>query len=280
MILKGKPIKEEMIQKFKKEVSLKKERISFVIFQVGDNFASNKYINSKIKFADELGMEAKLIKLDENIKQEILIEKIEEVNNDDSIIGSMIQLPLPDHLDEFKLTQLIKKEKDIDGFNVSNIGMAYLNKKSLVSCTAKGTIRMLEYYGIDIESKNITIAGRSNLVGKILALLLINKGATVTVCNSKTKDIKKHIDNSDIFISAIGSAHFFDYSYFKDNKEITIIDIGTNFLDGKLVGDVDFENVVDNVKNISPVPGGIGLLTVTELMQNVITAYEIQKEEN
>ncbi len=277
MVLKGKEIKEHKIKEMSEYISKLNKKISFVIFQVGDNFASNKYIGSKLKLAKELNMDAKLVKYPEDVTESEIIKDIKEVNENPLICGAMIQLPLPKHLDEYKLTQLIKKEKDIDGFNVNNIGLAYLNEKSLVSCTAKGTVSLLDYYNIPIEGKNITIAGRSNLVGKILALLLINRGATVTVCNSKTKDIKKYIDHSDIFISAIGIPHHFKAEHFKDNKGITVVDIGINRKDGKVVGDVDFDGVVDLVSNITPVPGGIGVLTVTELMQNIIIASELQK---
>ncbi len=278
MILRGKEIKEHKIKEMTNYISNSKDKLSFVIFQVGDNFASNKYIGSKLKLAQELNMDAKLVKYPEDVTEEEMIRDINEVNNDENICGAMIQLPIPKHLDEHKLTQLIKKEKDIDGFNVNNIGLAYLNEKSLVSCTAKGAVSLLDYYNIPIEGKNVTIAGRSNLVGKILALLLINRGATVTVCNSKTKDIKSYIDKSDIFISAIGIAHHFTSEHFKDNENITVVDIGINRKDGKVVGDVDFDGVVDLVDNITPVPGGIGVLTVTELMQNIIIANEIQKK--
>ncbi len=277
MILYGKEIKEKMQEELKQEVTKIKDNISFVIIQVGDNFASNKYINNKINYAKNLGIDAIHLKYSEDVQQEELLNKIEELNQDKNINGVIVQLPLPKHLDEKLITQAIDYKKDIDGFNIKNIGKAYLNEDTLVSCTAQGIVKLLDYYNIEIAQKNITIAGRSNLVGKILALLLINKGATVTVCNSKTKNIENFINNSDIFISAIGVANHFD-SNFINNDKLTVIDVGINFLDNKMVGDVNFDDVKDKVQNITPVPGGVGVLTVVQLMENIIKAYKIQKE--
>lgn len=275
MILFGKVVQENMSKELIKYTT--EQKISFTVISIGNNFASKKYINNKLKYADKINIKSQHINLNEKVKEEEVLQLINKLNKDETVNGIILQLPIPKHLNEFKLTQSIAKEKDIDGFNTDNIGNTYLDKKSLVSCTAYGVINILDFYKIPIEGKNICIAGRSNLVGKILAILLINRGATVTSCNSKTKKIKSFINNSDIFISAIGSPHFFDDSYF-DNQNLTIIDVGTNFQEGKLVGDVDFEQVKDKVQNITPVPGGVGVLTVTNLMNNVVKAHKKQKE--
>ncbi|MFV0288769.1 MAG: bifunctional 5,10-methylenetetrahydrofolate dehydrogenase/5,10-methenyltetrahydrofolate cyclohydrolase [Mycoplasmatales bacterium] len=280
MLLPAKEIREKKKQIIKKQLEDLNITLKFAIIQVGDNPASNKYINNKIKYAKELGIEVVLKQYSIDVEQLELIKQIKEYNVDCNIAGIIVQLPLPEHLNEQAIVQKIKFTKDIDGFSVQNIGNTYLGNEALTSCTAQGVITLLNHYQIPIAGKNITIAGRSNLVGKILALLLINKGATVTVCNSQTKNIKEYIKHSDIFISAIGKPQYFTADYF-NNKNLTVIDIGINFLDGKLVGDIDTKNVEPKVKNITPVPGGIGVLTVTELIGNVVKAYKIsQKEKN
>ncbi len=279
MILDGKEVQNYYKNKIK-EYTKKHPDISFSVICIGENFASSKYVSNKLKFALELGIKSKLINLSENVTKEEVFSTINTLNNDETVHGIILQLPMPSHLDEFSLTQSIVKEKDIDGFNIENIGLTYYNKESLISCTAKGIITMLEYYKIPITGQNVCIAGRSNLVGKILAILFINLGATVTVCNSKTKDIYKLINQSDIFVSAIGRANFFKGEQIT-NPDLTVVDVGINFTDGKLVGDVEFETVSENVKNISPVPGGVGPLTILELMNNLVVAYKMQiKERN
>lgn len=275
MILSGKVVKQE---KTKELVSLIKEietKLKLVVIQVGNNEASSKYIKNKILYANELGIDCVLNKFEDDVEQNTLLEHVDILNKDKTVHGIIIQLPLPKHLNEELLTQSINKYKDVDGFNVYNIGQTYLGKNYLSSCTSRGVINLLDYYDIDVKGKNIVIAGRSNLVGKNLALMLINKGATVTSCNSATKNIVDFTKNCDIFISAIGSAKFFTKEYFQ-NSNTVIIDVGINFKDGKMVGDVDFEGVYENVKAITPVPGGVGLLTVVQLMENLINAYKLQ----
>ncbi len=277
MILDGKEVQSYYKDKIK-EHTKKHSDITFSVICIGENFASSKYVNNKLKFALKLGIKSKPIYLSEDITQEEAFATINTLNNDSSVHGIILQLPIPSHLDEFSLTQSIVKEKDIDGFNIENIGLTYYNKESLISCTAKGIITMLEYYKIPITGQNVCIAGRSNLVGKILGILFINLGATVTVCNSKTKDIYKLINQSDIFVSAIGQANFFKGEQIS-NRDLSVVDVGINFIDGKLVGDVEFETVSEKVANISPVPGGVGPLTILELMNNLVIAYNMQTKE-
>ena len=206
-----------------------------------------------------------------NIKQEELINLIEKLNKDNQIHGILLQSPIPGHLDINEAFRTIAPEKDVDGFNPVNVGKLCLNQDTFVSCTPYGVIKMFEAYDIDLTGKNVTIIGRSNIVGKPLIQCCLNKNATVTVCHSKTKDLKQHTQNADVVIAAIGKSKFITADMIKEGA--VVIDVGINRgEDGKLTGDVDFENISEKASYITPVPGGVGPMTIAMLMNNVIKA--------
>lgn len=278
MIIDCKKIREEIKQELKKKDLSK---IKGVFIQVGDNQASNLYVNNKCKLCKELGIDYEYMKLDENISEEELLNIIDMLNKTKCVTGIMVQLPLPKHISEEKVINAIDPNKDIDGFTNANKGKLMIGDETgIIPCTPKGIITTLEHENIDVEGKNVVIVGRSNIVGKPLAQLLINKGATVTVCNSKTDRnvLVEHIRNSDIFISAIGQANYFDLNFFtecriKDFSKIVAIDVGIIRLDDGLYGDIS-RDMYPLFKNITPVPGGTGIMTVLEVVRNLIKCGE------
>ena len=228
-------------------------------------------MKNKSKACNEIGIEFEEFILDKDIRQDELINLIEKLNNDDHIHGILLQSPIPAHLDINEAFKTINPEKDVDGFNPVNIGKLCLNQDTFVSCTPYGIMKMFEAYNIDLTGKNVTIIGRSNIVGKPLIQCCLNKNATVTVCHSKTKDLKEHTKNADVVISAIGKSKFVTEDMIKSGA--VVIDVGTNRgEDGKITGDVDFENVSKKASYITPVPGGVGPMTIAMLMNNVIKA--------
>lgn len=281
MIIDCKKIREEIKQELKKKDLSK---IKGIFIQVGDNQASNVYVRNKCKLCEELGIDYEHIKLDENISEEELLNLIDMLNKTKCVTGIMVQLPLPKHISEEKVINAIDPNKDIDGFTNVNKGKLMIGDETgIIPCTPKGIITVLEHENIDIEGKNVVIVGRSNIVGKPLAQLLINKGATVTVCNSKTdRDVLvEHIRNSDIFISVIGQANYFDLNFFENLtlsnnafKDITAIDVGINRDENnKLCGDIS-KDMYDYFQYATSSPGGIGLLTVLEVVRNLIKCGE------
>ena len=249
----------------------------FAVIMVGNDRASQIYVKNKSKACEEIGIEYEEHLLDENSSQRDLIKQIENLNNDKTIHGILLQSPIPEHLDINEAFKTILPEKDVDGFNPVNVGKLCLNQETFVSCTPYGIIKMFEEYNIDLTGKDVTILGRSNIVGKPLIQCCLNKNATVTVCHSKTKDLKEHTKNADIVISAIGKEKFVTADMIK--KGSVVIDVGINRgKDGKITGDVDFENVSKKASYITPVPGGVGPLTIAMLMNNIIkAAKEINK---
>ncbi len=279
MILTGKEVKEAQIDEISKRLKTLNRVVKLVIIVVGENKASAVYVRNKIKFCNMQNIETQLIKLPETVTQDELESIIMKYNIDNTVHGIFTQLPLPKHLDEKRINMVINPKKDIDGFSHHQIGNLFLNEPGLYPCTVEAIFDFFEYYNIEVKGKHIVVAGRSNIVGKPLVLKLINHGATVSACNSKTNNIRGLIDSADIFISVIGIAKYFDISYFENKKDLTIIDVGMNRDENnKLCGDIDFENVQEKVKNITPVPGGIGLLTVVNVVKNVIKAAELQNE--
>ena len=277
MIIDCKKIREEIKQELKKKDLSK---IKGIFIQVGDNQASNLYVNNKCKLCKELGIDYEHMKLDENVSEEELLNIIDMLNKTKCVTGIMVQLPLPKHISEEKVINAIDPNKDIDGFTNVNKGKLMIGDETgIIPCTPKGIITVLEHENIDVEGKNVVIVGRSNIVGKPLAQLLINKGATVTVCNSKTDrdKLKELILDSDIFISAIGQANHFNLNFFEDLtlsnnvfKNITAIDVGINRDENnKLCGDIS-KNMYDYFQYVTSSPGGIGLLTVLEVVGNLI----------
>ena len=274
--LKGKEVSSFLRSEIKKEVEKLERKPKMVDIQIGHNPASDIYIAGKEKASNEVGIIFECIRYDENEKEENIIKKIQEMNNDPEINGIFIQSPVAKGFNEIKLMNTVIPEKDVDGLTYLNAGKLMNNMEAMVSCTPNGIIKMLEYYNIDIEGKNVVIVGRSNLVGKPLMNLFINKNATVTLCHSKTKDLKSHTKKADILVVAVGKKHLVNRDMVK--KGCVVIDVGINRVDGKIYGDVDYNDVYDKVKYITPVPGGVGPMTVTMLLYNVFEGYKKQNK--
>lgn len=275
-IIDGKQIRDEIIEELKKEVKHYMIKPCLAVIQIGDNPASNTYIKAKEKACNEIGIYFKHIKFNETTKEIEVINKILELNNDEYVHGILLQLPLPEGFNADKLINYIARNKDVDGLTDINIGKIYNNKPCLISCTPQGIMKLLEHENIDIAGKNVTIVGRSNLVGKPLIGLMLNKDATVTICHSKTQNLSKHTKNADILVVAVGKKHFIKENMVREGA--IVIDVGINKEDGKLYGDVDFDKVKTKVEKITPVPGGVGPMTVAMLMTNVIEAYKKQQK--
>ena len=277
-IIDGKKIRNEIIEDLKKEVKHYMIKPCLAVIQVGDDPASNTYIKSKEKACSEIGIYFKHIKFSETTKEIEIINKILELNADEYVHGILLQLPLPEGFNSDKLINYIARNKDVDGLTDINIGKLYNNKPCLISCTPQGIMKLLEKENIDVKGKNVTIVGRSNLVGKPLLGLMLNNDATVTICHSKTENLSEHTKKADILIVAVGKKHFIKENMVK--KDAVVIDVGINKEDGKLYGDVDFEKVSEKASKITPVPGGVGPMTVAMLMNNVIQAYQKQQKQS
>lgn len=254
-------------EELKKELSEMIKKPKLMVVQIGNDKASSSYINSKRKFCDETGLDFKHVHIEnyEDISENEVLSKILEESLDWAIDGIILQLPIPDKYNLERLQKIIYFDKDVDGFRKGS---------NFTPCTPKGIMDWLDYNNYDLEGKNVTVIGRSKIVGKPLVNLLIDRGATVTCCNSKTKDLRQHTCNANVVISAVGKAKFLDSSYFT-NTEL-VIDVGINRDEnGKLCGDVDYQEVTSNLENIyvTPVPGGVGKLTVLALIENTIKAY-------
>lgn len=274
-IIDGKKIADVILENLKNRIDkLKSDNIipTLAVIIVGNNQASEVYVRNKAKMCEKLEIGSKIIRCDDDISENDLINIIIELNNDSNIHGILVQAPLPKHLDALKIFNVIKNEKDVDGFNTYNVGALSLNMEGFVPCTVKGIIKLLDYYNIDITAKNIVVIGRSNIVGKPLANYLINHDATVTVCHSKTHDLSSITNQADILISATGKANLIEASYVKDGS--VVIDVGINRDNDKLCGDVNFDEVSKKASYITPVPGGVGPMTIAMLMENVIEAAE------
>ncbi|WP_432204493.1 bifunctional methylenetetrahydrofolate dehydrogenase/methenyltetrahydrofolate cyclohydrolase FolD [Cetobacterium somerae] len=281
-ILDGKYVSQKVRDSIKKEIAEIKEETKRVpglaVIQAGDNLASKIYVNSKIKQCAEVGIESKNFIMPADVTEKELLEKIELLNNDEEVDGILVQLPLPDHIDTPTIIEAIDINKDVDGFKPENLGKVVLgDKTALISCTPAGILTLLKEYEIPLEGKDIVVIGRSNIVGKPMTALLINEGATVTVCNSKTKNLAEKTKNADVVIVAIGKANFLKGDMIK--QDAIIIDVGINRDENnKICGDVDFESVKDKVSFITPVPGGVGPMTIAMLLNNTLKAFKIGKK--
>lgn len=277
-MINGKKLAKETREKLKikcDELKAKGINPKFAAIMVGNDNASQIYIRNKSKACEEIGIEFEEYLLSENIEQKELIEKIKELNSRKDIHGILLQSPIPANLDINEAFRTIAPEKDVDGFNPLNIGKLCLNQDTFVSCTPFGIMKMFEAYGIELEGKDVTIIGRSNIVGKPLIQCCLNKNATVTVCHSKTKNLKAHTQNADIIIVAIGKSKFLRADMIK--KGAVVIDVGINRdSEGKITGDADFDNIISKASFITPVPGGVGPMTIAMLMNNIIKAATIQ----
>ncbi len=257
--------------------SLKKEEIypKLVVIHANKDAASEVYISKKRKMCEELGILEEEYYFEEDVKQEEILELLNKLNNDNSVHGILVQLPIYNHLDTTEILEAISPKKDVDGFHPVNIGKVMQGVGGIAPCTPKGVMTILDELNIEIEGKNATVIGRSIIVGRPMASLLLNRGATVTTCHSKTQDLKEHTKNADILIVAVGKPHLVTEDMVKDDA--IVIDVGINRVDGKLIGDVDTENVSKKARYITPVPGGVGLTTVYTLMENVIELAEKSK---
>lgn len=270
--INGKDISNKIKEKLKSEIKTYMIKPCLAVIQIGNDEASNIYIKAKEKACSEVGIYLKHIKFGEDVREIEIINKIIELNNDDYVNGILLQLPIPQKFNEEKLINYISRSKDVDGLTDTNMGKLLNNKKCLISCTPQGIINMLEESNVEISGKNVVIVGRSKLVGKPLISLFLNKDATVTVCHSKTENLKQFTKNADILVVAIGKKHFITEDMVKE--ESIVIDVGINRIDGKIYGDVDYENVKEKVSMITPVPGGVGPMTVAMLLNNVNIVYK------
>lgn len=272
-IMDGKLVANELKSKFKEKINLLNDKLKLVVIQVGNDEASTIYVNNKKKLCEEVGIDFNHLKY-ENISEQQLLDKIEELNNDKTVTGILVQLPLPINLNSKKIIEKIDYRKDVDGLNSINVGKLYNREECIIPCTAAGIIMLLDYYNIQLEEKNVTIIGRSNLVGIPLFKLLTDRNCTVTLCHSKTKNLKEHTINSDIVVVAVGKKGLLTKDMVKDNS--ILIDVGINRIDNKLYGDID-QAVLEKCSMLTPVPGGVGPMTVVMLINNVIKCYELNK---
>ncbi len=277
-IIDGKQLAKKTREKLKYEVEdLKKEGIQpkLAVIMVGDNSASQIYVRNKSKACNDVGIEFEEYLLPGTTKQEELLDLIEKLNNNEEINGILLQSPIPDGLDINEAFRKISPEKDVDGFHPVNVGKLVLGQDTFVSCTPYGVMKMFEEYNIDLEGKNAVVIGRSNIVGKPMSQCLLNKNATVTICHSRTRNLPEITKKADILVSAIGKPEFVTADMVKEGA--VVIDVGINrTAEGKLKGDVDFENVSKKASYITPVPGGVGPMTIAMLMNNVVKASKNQ----
>lgn len=276
MIISGKEISVKIKDQLKEEVSKIKETYprlpKLVVILVGDNQASQTYVRNKERGCQYIGIESEILRHDASFSEIELLQEINDLNNDDTVDGILVQLPLPQHINEEKVLDAIVPSKDVDGFHPENVAKLFLGQHSLVPCTPKGMMVLLEEINYDLAGKEVVIVGRSNIVGKPVALLCLQKNATVTIAHSQTKDLKAVCSRADVLIAAIGKPKFFNHEYVKDGA--VVLDVGINCDENnKLCGDVDFDDVKDKVSAITPVPGGIGPMTITMLMKNTIEAF-------
>lgn len=271
MILDGKALAKSIKDELKNKIIASKKQVSLAVILVGEDPASCIYVRNKTNDCNEIGINSLEYKLPATTTQDELMSLIEKLNHDDSVHGILVQFPLPKGLDESAVVKAISPQKDVDGFSKINVGGVLMNDKDcFVSCTPAGALELIKSSGIDITGKNAVVVGRSNNVGKPMALLLLNEGATVTVCHSKTQNLSEITKNADILVCAVGKAHMITKDMVK--KGAVVIDIGISRIDGKQVGDVDFENVSQIAYAITPNPGGTGPMTRAMLMYNTVKA--------
>jgi len=281
-IINGKEIAESVRQEISKEVQQLREKNiipGLAVILVGDNQASQTYVRHKQKACEDLGMHSVLIKKPAELSQEELIQSIAELNQDDSIHGILVQLPLPGHIQEKAIIEAISPEKDVDGFHPINIGRMMTGQDAFLPCTPYGVMVMLEYIDYDLEGKHVVIVGRSNIVGKPAGQLFLNANATVTYCHSRTKDLAYYTKQADVVVAAVGKRDTITSDHIKEGA--IVIDVGMNRNDeGKLCGDVAFDEVKNKASYITPVPKGVGPMTITMLMKNTVKSAQKALESN
>ncbi|TNE97549.1 MAG: bifunctional methylenetetrahydrofolate dehydrogenase/methenyltetrahydrofolate cyclohydrolase [Deltaproteobacteria bacterium] len=279
-LYKSKPVVEDHLRKLTdKCLELKEKGVlpSMKVILVGNNPASLIYTRNKKKFCEKFGADCEIIHLDEKISEKDFLGQVEKISADDKVHGCFIQLPLPDQLKHIEVGDLIPPHKDVDGFHRDNLNaLLHGNEdKALLPCTPKGIITMLDFYGEKLQGKNVVVIGRSMIVGKPMMLMMLNKNATATICHSRTVNLAEHTKRADIIVSAVGIAKFVKKEHLRAAGDQVLVDVGMNHDEnGKLCGDIDFEDVVDHCKAITPVPGGVGPMTILSLAQNLLQAAE------
>ena len=275
-IISGREVAEHILEK---ELSVKVKELkeknivpNLVVILVGEMKASASYVAQKEKFAAKAGIKSEVRRFTAEISEEEILSEIDKINNDSLIHGVIVQLPLPDHISVTKVLNRIHPSKDVDGFTPNNVGKLFLGEDTLVSCTPKGIMQMLRISGTDLSGKNVTVIGRSNIVGKPVSILCQSENATVTMCHSRTKDLNHKLSDADVIIVAVGVPKFISGDQIPEGA--VVIDVGIHNIDGKLCGDVDFESVKEKASAITPVPGGVGPMTVCALIENTIIAAE------
>ena len=275
-IMDGKETSRELKEKIKAQVSALLTKPKLLVILVGEDPASKIYVASKEKACKACGISAQTVTLDANVSQKEVIDVIEKANKDKSINAILVQLPLPDHINTQAVINSIDPLKDVDGLTSVNQGKLFLGQDGLVPCTPKGVIHLLDKYNVDLTGKNALVIGRSLLVGKPLAILLLGKNATVTIAHSKTKNLKELCLGADVIVSSVGKPKLVTADMVKEGA--MVIDVGINRVHGTIVGDVDYLNVCDKCARITPVPGGVGPMTIACLLENVLECYNLQKE--
>jgi methylenetetrahydrofolate dehydrogenase (NADP+) / methenyltetrahydrofolate cyclohydrolase len=276
-IVDGKLVSQILREKMKSRVEeLAKRDIKpgLAVILVGDDAASQVYVRNKVAACQAIGVHSRVYRLAADTPEQKVLEELKLLNNDSEINGILVQLPLPKHIDEDKILETISPEKDVDGFHKINVGAMVIGRARFYPCTPHGVMKLLEYYGITIEGRHAVVVGRSNIVGKPMALMLLEKGATVSICNSKTPDLASFTRQADIVVVAVGKSKVLSGDMIKPGA--TVIDVGINRLpDGSLTGDVDFESVREVAGFLTPVPGGVGPMTITMLLENTIRSSEM-----
>ncbi len=276
-IIDGKKISATVKKRVADETSLLKEKgfkVCLAVIIVGQDPASKIYVANKKKACEEIGFVSQEYVLPENTTEQELLNLIDGLNNEKTVNGILCQLPLPKHINEKNVINAISPEKDVDAFHPQNVGRIMIGDFDLLPCTPAGIMEMLKYENIEVEGKSCVVIGRSNIVGKPMAMLMLHRNATVTICHSRTENLKEICANADILVSAVGKANFVTADMVKEGA--VVIDVGMNRIEGKLCGDVDFDSVADKTSYITPVPGGVGPMTIATLMQNTLTAAKRQ----
>jgi len=275
-LLDGRALSNKFKDSFREQVPSLKKRLGRIpgiaVILVGEDYASNLYVGMKEKACVDVGFKSVVNRLDSSVTTKELLRLIEDYNKDESIDGILVQLPLPDHIDEENVLLAIDPAKDVDGFHPYNVGLLNIGSDTLFPCTPYGVIKILQEYDINPDGKHAVVVGASNIVGKPMASLLLRKNATVTICHIRTKNICEITKQADILVTAAGKAHLITPEYVKDNA--VIVDVGMNRLNGKIIGDVDFEGVRKKCSYITPVPGGVGPMTITMLLYNTLKSYK------
>ncbi|MFW6298833.1 MAG: bifunctional methylenetetrahydrofolate dehydrogenase/methenyltetrahydrofolate cyclohydrolase FolD [Bacillota bacterium] len=275
-IIDGKALSKSIRAEVKKEVETLKEKSGktphLVVVLVGENPASQTYVRMKHKACEKAGIRSTIINKDPSISEGELLGLIHELNDDDDVHGILVQLPLPKHMDANKVINTISYQKDVDGFHPMNIAALQIGTEGIIPATPKGIMTLLDHTGIKLEGKNAVIIGRSNIVGKPVAQLLLKANATVTIAHSRTRNLGELAASADVLVAAVGRPKMVTADMVKEGA--TVIDVGVNRVEGKLVGDVDFEHVKDKAASITPVPGGVGPMTIASLLENTVECFK------